>query len=244
MAAVVLAIGAVGCSEPRTTEDTFVPLVTTTTLATTTVALTAPPTVTTVLPSTTTSTSTTSTTTSTTSTTTSTTTTSTTVPPTADLVLRRTGLGDAVFGADAEEVIEYITSIAGRPTSDSGWADPFSAFGVCPGTEVRGVTWGDLLVLFSDESIVSSGRRHFFAYSYGPPFADTPRPPGMRTPEGITVGSSVAELRAAYVDVVISPGDDIFSPSFHVSDDLNGFLTGPADTDQVTSILGGVGCGE
>ena len=158
--------------------------------------------------------------------------------------MHQAGLGDATFGVDAEEVIDYIRSIAGAPTSDSGWADPFSAFGVCPGTEVRGVTWGDLLVLFSDESSVASGRRHFFSYSYGPPFADTPRPPEMRTPEGLTIGSTVADLRAAYPDVVVSPADDIFAPHFHVTDNLNGFLTGETDADTVESIVGGVGCGE
>jgi hypothetical protein len=158
--------------------------------------------------------------------------------------LRETGIGDATFGAAPEEVIDYVSSIAGPPTSDSGWADPFSAFGVCPGSEVRGVTWGDLLVLFSDESSVLSGRRHFFSYSYGPPFADTPRPVGMRTPEGITVGSTVAELRGAHPEVVVTPADDIFATSFHVSDNLNGFLTGETDADLVSSIVGGVGCGE
>ena len=158
--------------------------------------------------------------------------------------MREDGLGEALFGADAEEVIEYIRSLAGPPTSDSGWADPNSAFGVCPGNEVRGLVWGDLLVLFSDDSPVASGRRHFLSYSYGPPFAFTPQPAGMRTPRGITIGSTVAELRAAYPEVIVNEGDDIFAANFHVSDNLNGFLTGAAETDTVESIIGGVGCGE
>jgi hypothetical protein len=154
-------------------------------------------------------------------------------------------MGDAAFGVAADEAVDYIRSIAGVPTSDSGWADPLSTFGVCPGTEVRGVTWGDLLVLFSDESSVVSGRRHFFSYSYGPAFVPgTPRPPGMRTPEGITVGSTVGELRAAYPDAVVTPADGIFAANFHVDDNLNGFVTGDTDADTVQSIIGGVGCGE
>ena len=166
------------------------------------------------------------------------------MPKSATLVLKENGLGDAVFGADADEVVDYINSIAGTPTSDSGWADPFSAFGVCPGTEVRGVTWGDLLVLFSDESLVATGRRHFFSYSYGPPFTSSPRPAGMRTPNGVTLGSTVAELRAAHPDVIVTPGDEIFGPSFHVNDNFNGFLTGGSDDDRLETIIGGVGCGE
>jgi hypothetical protein len=158
--------------------------------------------------------------------------------------MHQNGVGDAIFGVEPEEVIEYIRSIAGPPASDSGWADPFSAFGVCPGTEVRGVVFGDLLVLFSDESSVASGRRHFFAYAYGPPLGFEARPAAMRTPEGITIGSTVAELRAAYPDVIVTPADDINLANFHVNDNLNGFLTGAADTDEVHSIIGGVGCGE
>jgi hypothetical protein len=241
-AVLILALAVCACSGNDATGDTMTPLITTTTTTT------LPPTTLrpTTLPATTT-TSTTSTTTSTTSTTTSTstTTTTTTIPRSVELVLRQDGLGDASFGVDVEEVIDYIRSIVGAPTSDSGWADPFSAFGVCPGTEVRGVTWGDLLVLFSDESLVATGRRHFFSYTYGPAFIDgTPRPPAMRTPEGITVGSTVAELRAAYPEVVVTPGDEIFGPSFHVNDNLNGFLTGDTDADTVEAIIGGVGCGE
>lgn len=154
------------------------------------------------------------------------------------------GLGSAIFGADADETIAYISSILGAPTADSGWADPFSSFGVCPGTEVRGVTWGDLLLLFSDASVVDTGRRHFFSYQYGPPFGSTIEPAGMRLGAGPTVGSTVADLRAVFPEVIVNPGDGIFGPNFYVNDNLTGFLSGSQDTDQITSITGGIGCGE
>lgn len=200
--------------------------------ATTTTA--APPT--TVAP--TTSTSTTSTT-----TTVAPTTTSTTVSPAAALVLRADALGDAVFGADPESVIDYVRSILGPPTADSGWADPFSAFGVCPGTEVRGVTWDDLTLLFSDDTPVLSGRRHFFSYVYGPAFGATIEPVGMRTDLGIGVGSTVGELRFTYPDVQLNEAD-FAGPWFAIEDQLTGGITGTADTDVVISVVGGYPCGE
>ena len=166
------------------------------------------------------------------------------MPKGAALVLRETGLGDAVFGADPDEVIAYVRAILGAPTADSGWADPLSTFGVCPGTEVRGVTWGDLTLLFTDESIVTSGRQHFFTYTYGPAFSASIDPDGLTTPNGITVGSSVADLKAAFPGIVVYPGDDIVDASFYVNDNLTGFLTGTSDTDAIETIFGGVPCGE
>ncbi|MCU1359826.1 MAG: hypothetical protein JWN99_1115 [Ilumatobacteraceae bacterium] len=170
-------------------------------------------------------------------------TTSTTVSPAVALVLRDDGLGDADFGDDPDSVIQYVNSIVGAPTADSGWADPLESFGVCPGSEVRGVTWGDLQLLFSDESVVASGRRHFFNYVYGPAYGTSITPAGMRTAEGIGVGTKVADLRAAYPDVQVYP-EEIYGPYFVVNGNLSGFLTGVTDSDTIISFIGGIGCGE
>ena len=151
--------------------------------------------------------------------------------PAAALVLRDDGLGDALFGADADGVIEYITSILGVPTDDSGWADPFESFGICPGTEVRGVTWGDLQLLFSDESVVSTGRRHFFNYVYGPPAGRRSRPPACARPAASASAPRSPTCALAYPDVQVYP-EEIYGPYFVVNDDLIGFLTGVTDTDD------------
>jgi hypothetical protein len=169
--------------------------------------------------------------------------TSTSEPPGAALVLREDGLGDALFGADADGVIDYITSVLGVPTDDSGWADPFANFGICPGTEVRGVTWGDLQLLFSDQSVVASGHRHFFNYVYGPPVGATINPEGLRTADGLGIGTTVAELRRVHSGVQVYP-EEIYGPYFVVDENLSGFLTGVTDADQVISFIGGIGCGE
>ena len=237
--AVIVALGlvAAACGSDSDDADVTVPPTSATapvTTGTTVAASTVPPTTVAV----------TSTSSTTTSTTEAATTTSSTVPPAAQLVLGQDRLGTAMFGVEPEAVVSYVTAILGPPTADSGWADPNSAFGVCPGTEVRGVTWGDLLLLFSDESGVASGRRHFFSYTLGPAFGASITPAGMATPEGIAVGSTVAALKSAYPGVYVYGGDDVFGPYYVVSENLSGFLTGAADTDTVQSVIGGVTCGE
>jgi hypothetical protein len=236
---VIVALGlvAAACGSDSDDADVTVPPTSATaavTTGTTVAASTVPPTTVAV----------TSTSSTTTSTTQAATTTSSTVPPAAQLVLGQDRLGTAMFGVEPEAVVSYVTAILGPPTADSGWADPNSAFGVCPGTEVRGVTWGDLLLLFSDESGVASGRRHFFSYTLGPAFGASITPAGMATPEGIAVGSTVAALKSAYPGVYVYGGDDVFGPYYVVSENLSGFLTGAADTDTVQSVIGGVTCGE
>ncbi len=231
-----------GCgSDDGPSDETIAPLITTTTTAPTAPPTTAVPT--TVAATSTTSTTSTSTTSTSTTSTTAAATTTTSIPKAAVLVLRDDGLGDALFGADPEQVVAYVTANLGKPTADSGWADPFSAFGVCPGTEVRGVTWGDLTLLFSDDSPIVSGRRHFFSYLLGPPFGSTIQPAGMATPERIGVGNTVGELRFTYPDVELTD-DEIQGPSFTLDNGVNGTMTGLADDELIKFISAGPRCGE
>jgi hypothetical protein len=180
---------------------------------------------------------------SSTTTTAASTTTSTTVPPAAQLTISENGLGTAVFGADPDAVVAYVTSILGNRTTDTGWVDPFS-FGACPGTEVRIVTWHDLSLFFSDESNVTAGRRHFFSYIYGPAFGAVIDPLGPATDAGIRIGSTVAELKGTYPTAVVNPADELGGPSFFIRDGLFGYLTGTSPADTITEFVGGIGCGE
>ncbi len=116
--------------------------------------------------------------------------------------------------------------------------------GACPGTEFRQVFWGDLVLQFSDESGVTSGRRHFFSYVYGPSFGAAIAPAGLKTDAGIGIGSTVAELMGTYPTAVVNPGDDFGGPNFFINEGLVGFLSGVEPTATVTSVLGGHGCGE
>ena len=183
-----------------------------------------------------------------------TTTTSTTLPPTTttteplavqELVLRGDGIGSARFGAAPDGVVEYVTSILGGNTGDTGWVDPLS-FAVCDGTVARRVDWGVLSLLFSDLSDVAEGRPHFMGYEYGRVGELGDEPVGLRTPGGTTLGSRVVDLFADFPDAAVNPGEQDINipPNFYVSDTFYGLLTGVDDTDVVTVVFGGYGCGE
>lgn len=181
-------------------------------------------------------------------------TTSTTLPPTTttteplavqELILRGDGLGSARFGASPEGVIEYVSSILGGTTADTGWVDPLT-FAVCDGDIARRVDWGSLSLLFSDLSDVASGRRHFMGYEYGRIGQIGDEPVGLRTDGGTTLGSRVVDLLADYPEAAINRGEEEINipANFYVSDNFYGLLTGVETDDVVTVIFGGWGCGE
>jgi hypothetical protein len=245
-ALVILAATAAACSA----SDTASP-------STTTVAATSEPTTTTTT-STSTSTTTVPTTTTTTTATETTTTTTTTLPPTTttteplavqELLLSGAGLGSARFGAEPEGVIDYVTSILGGNTGDTGWVDPFT-FADCGfgglATVARRVDWGVLSLLFSDASLHATERRHFMGYEYGRVGQIGDEPQGLRTAGGVTLGSRVVDLLAEFPEAGINAGEeDLGIPdNFYVSDVFYGLLTGTEADDVVTVMFGGNGCGE
>ena len=230
-------------------------LETTTVPPTTTAATTSSVEETTTSSSSTTSTVAPTTTSSTTTTSSSTTTTSvatTTLPP---LVLEPDGIGGVAFGATLDEAISYATGVLGPFDRDTGWVDSFSEFGTCPPPEVRGVQWGEspsgfghgftLLFTKAPTSHLPAGGEHLFGYDYygGDPV--------LATPAGMTVGTTLVDARTMYpaIEIDESPWDPIagvWSIDDDPSDDsqLFGYATGQTDADQITSILGGVTCGE
>jgi len=195
------------------------------------------------------------TTTASTTTTTSTTTTSsttTTIPP---LILEPDGIGGVAFGATPDEAIAYATEVLGPSDRDTGWVDSFSEFGTCPPPEVRGVQWGvsptgfghafTLLFTKATTSHKPAGGEHLFGYDYyGGDLV-------LATEPGMTVGTNLAAARSMYPTIEIdeSPWDPI-AGVWWVDDDpshdsqLFGYTTGQGDADVITSILGGVTCGE
>jgi hypothetical protein len=156
--------------------------------------------------------------------------------------LRFDGLGDVRFGVAPEDVIAYLTADLGNPTADTGWVG--AAQLGCEGTEARVMFWDDLKVTFGDESEVSSGRRHFFTYSFGPPAGTAPKPAGMETLLGVTIGSSVAEILEAYPAVRLIVGNQTDDSSAELSDDLFAVLTNTTRSGFVTQIYGGTPCAD
>jgi hypothetical protein len=169
-------------------------------------------------------------------------------PPTTDPVaeanftLDVNGLGSALFGADPEGTIGFVSSFLGEPTGDTGWVDPFS-IGPCGGTELRQVDWGQLRLEFGDVSSVRQDRPHFYAYTYGAEGSlGAVVPPGLSTPLGITAGSRVEALIEAYPTVELRSADEFIAANFFVNANFSGRMSGLADDDVVEVIIGGVPC--
>lgn len=219
------AISFVACGGDSSSGDTLAPLPTTaTTMPSTTLA----PISTTIAVSATTTTSTSSS-------------TSTTVSPAEQLVLREDGLGDVLFGVDADQMITYMTDLLGTPDSDSGYLGPVSEFGSCSGTQVRGVRWGDLLIMLGDDSEVAQGRVHFYSWTYGPVQGIAPVPLGPTTDGNITLGSTVSEILKVYPTAEIF-NDDILGMGFEIERTLIGTLSNDSPDGVVISMTGGVAC--
>jgi hypothetical protein len=161
-----------------------------------------------------------------------------------ELELTADGIGSAIFGASPDGVIEYVTSILGGNTGDTGWVDPFD-FAACDGTRARRVDWGVLSLLFGDASIYSAGRDHFIGWEYGRVGEIGDEPVGLRTPGGQTLGGRVVDLLAEFPEASVNEGDDELDiPSnFYVSDSFYGLLSGVGSDDVVTVMFGGYGCG-
>jgi hypothetical protein len=162
------------------------------------------------------------------------------------------------FGYDADDAVDAFEVILGPPTDDTGWLDSvtdgWETFGVCPGPHVRGVTWGtatrtSLQVLFTDgdTDFWTGGVEHFFTFYY----FDGSNPTDVKTTEGIGVGSSVGQLKAAYdgpdfvfEEAFFDPSQGYWSYKQTPWTGLWGYTSGLTDAFVVTSINGGQGCGE
>lgn len=237
-ALVGLALVTTACSAGGdATSTTTVPVTLTTTSTTTTV----PETTTTTLPETT------------TTTTASETTTTMTAPDDGKIELTNEGIRAGAqwihFGYDDDDAVTHISAILGAPSKDTGWTSPWGEYGVCYGSKMRAVEWGSLVTLYTngDTDFWTGGVEHFYAYYY----TDVNNPRDLRTPEGIGIGSSLGQLRAAYDPAKIVIDEAFFDPTvgfwsydMHTWTGLWGYATGQSDAHAITSINGGQGCGE
>lgn len=167
-----------------------------------------------------------------------------TAPAAGALTLHADGIADVDFGADPDSAIAAVRAVLGNPSGDSGWVDPFT-ISACPGSEYRRVSWNALSLQFSDSTSVADGRRHFFGYEYGVVGQTDAEPPGLTTPEGIGIGSTVGELRQTYPGVSVVEGEEgLSSSAFEVSEHgLAGLLTSAGDDGLVMLLVGGDFCG-
>lgn len=169
------------------------------------------------------------------------------------LVLDPDGFDVARFGDPPQVVIAALTRRLGRPGADTGWRRALGLPGPCLGgdpRQLREVRWGGLKVYFGDGATEygPKGTAHFNGYVL------TPEPTTARariaTAAGIALGSTVAELKAAYGShrVALVPDNPYYGRTFQVRSatrtTLFGGLTHMTDRGRVTWIQVGAICAD
>ena len=121
----------------------------------------------------------------------------------ADVTLTPNGIGAALIGDDPESVITYLTDHLGAPTSDEGWVDVSDGSGgVCTSPELRGVSWGNLYLVFAWQAPLGGGAdtRQFvyYDYAFADPTVGTLLAPRLHTDLGLELGDDVPRLTTLY----------------------------------------------
>ncbi len=179
--------------------------------------------------------------------------------PTPPITIRADGLGVVDLGASAQDTVAVLTDALGEPTYVSPEYFPFCE----PGAVGRGraYEWGNLTLFLidPDEDMFGNpgtGRQVFWGGYYGgfdyDPGTDTftprPDPHGFMTERGIGLGSTGAEIQAAYgAQAEFHPGyDDGYPPPiWDFGDGLYAFAdTNDPQTNRIESFNFGGGCGE
>ena len=159
----------------------------------------------------------------------------TSVAATPGIVLGPEGLGVVDFGAEATVALAELRARLGPPVDDR-------PLGSCPSGQVdRMVQFAELSVLLA----VSGGTERFVAWDLGPRSGVLPP---LATAEGISTGSTLSRLRAAYGERLDLSEDDPFGPGFEIEvpspGRLGGTLTGTSAGDTVATLSGGsASCG-
>ena len=163
-----------------------------------------------------------------------------TVEPASALALRGDGLGVASFGDEADTVIEAMTAELGEPSKDTGWASEDSEYGTCSGGPVRGVQWGEgLVLLFTDGDTTYGSGEHLTSWRLAG------APPPVATATGLGYGATADDAEDLYPGGVETvPAEDPF-PSFLRIAAEGGSITAYLDVqDTITNLEGGLACGE
>jgi hypothetical protein len=172
-------------------------------------------------------------------TTTSTAPTTTSVPLAKDqIVLAADGIGAMKFGNNSANTIKRFIEALGEPEKNTA----LPAGTACGAT--RRLHWANFQVLVNEVTSASgAGKPGFAGWFLGPP---TAAPLDFKTDKGITVGSSVAELKAAYGDAVTVASRGEEGPGFTIvvpTGIMLGLLTAGTDAGRIKDIQAGNYCG-
>jgi len=157
-----------------------------------------------------------------------------------ELVLRGDGLGLVTFGDDPDAAVAAVSAVLGPPTGDGGWEPaPTSAYGTCPGEQIRGVEWDHLTLLFTDGETEHGSGPHLFAWRL------SGAPPALGTAAGFGWQATAADAEELHPGAVERVPPEGPFPGFLDIEVEGGRLTAWIDTqDVVTNLEAGAACGE
>jgi len=164
-------------------------------------------------------------------------TTTTTVPLTKDaIVLAPNGLGPALpFGLNAARTINLLIQALGPAEKNTA----LPAAQACGAT--RRLQWGNFQVLVNEVGAGSgAGKPGFAGWFIGAPGAALP----FKTEKAIGIGSTAAQLQAAYPEAIVARGEQ--GPGFSVTL-ANGIIIGQLDVlgpnGKIKNMQSGSYCG-
>lgn len=160
-------------------------------------------------------------------------------PATSAIALRGDGLGVVELGASPEEAIAAVTAELGEPSLDTGWESSTSSYGTCPGERIRGVEWGGLVLLFTDGATDHGSGEHLFTWRV------TGAPPPIATAEGLGYGATGSDAEELYEGMVERvPAEEPFPAFLGIAAEGGQITAYLDDTDTITNLEAGTGCGE
>jgi hypothetical protein len=153
------------------------------------------------------------------------------------IVLAPDGLGTLTFGTNSARSINLLMQALGTPEKNT----PLPVGTACGAT--RRLTWGNFQALLNEVGSTSgAGKPGFAGWFLGPAGANA-QP--FKTEKGITIGSTVAALKAAYPEVnVAGRGEE--GPGFTVTlpkGIMLGLLSAATDAGKIKDIQAGSYCG-
>jgi hypothetical protein len=167
--------------------------------------------------------------------------TGTIVPYETGIYVKTATLSAYAFGEDSELVLNELTAVLGNADHDTGWRRDDT----CEGSSTRRVTWDDLELVFTKGAngllpdTLTLQQWHIKGSSA---FAES-----MVTPEGIGVGSTVADLKRAYPEAKVTRARSSDEAGIYLTKPeggpfIQGFTKDTDDTSPITSMWAGLAC--
>jgi hypothetical protein len=151
------------------------------------------------------------------------------------LVLRADGIGPLAFGTQAAVAMGRLTQALGQAEK----VTPVSAAGVCGATRI--FTWKNFAVLINEVSARTGGNPGLVGWWLGEPASGALT---MKTDKGISVGSTVGAVKAAYGSAVtVANASPATLQIAGANGAITGELEGRGDAAKVRALQAGTVCG-